>query len=84
MKGVDAIFFAVSRPADFNPLATVKAAIKPAGAVWLIRQKDSSEITESAVIAAGRAAGLVDVKVVALSPKHSAMKFVIPVKNRPR
>ena len=84
LKEVDAIFVAVSRPSDFNRLATATAAIKPAGAVWLIRQKGGGEISESAVIAAGRAAGLVDVKVVALSSTHSALKFVIPVKNRPR
>jgi hypothetical protein len=36
------------------------------------------------VMAAGRTAGFVDVKVVAFSPTHSALKFVIPVKDRPR
>jgi hypothetical protein len=36
------------------------------------------------VRAAASAAGLVDVKVAAFSATHSALKLVIPVKNRPR
>ena len=32
-------------------------------------------------MAAGKAAGLVDVKVVGFSPTHTAEKFVIPVAN---
>jgi hypothetical protein len=31
---------------------------------------------------AGKTAGLVDVKVVGFSSTHSALKFVIPVKDR--
>jgi hypothetical protein len=80
----DAIFVGVSHPADFERVSAAKSSIKPAGAVWLIRPKGSAEVTESAVMAAGKAAGLVDVKVVGFSATHSAMKFVIPVKNRPR
>jgi hypothetical protein len=34
------------------------------------------------VMAAGKAAGLVDVKVVGFSSTHTAQKFVIPLKNR--
>ncbi len=36
-----------------------------------------------AVMRAGRAAGLVDVKVVGFSATHTAQKFVIPVAARP-
>jgi hypothetical protein len=84
VKEADAIFVGISRPSDFERVSIAKSLIKPSGAVWLIRQKGSGEITESAVMAAGRTAGLVDVKVVALSSTHSALKFVIPVKNRRR
>jgi hypothetical protein len=34
------------------------------------------------VISAGRKAGLKDVKVVGFSPRHTALKFVIPVNKR--
>src|SRR5262245_37371681 len=67
-KGIDAAFVSVSRAADFKRLTSVKAAIKPDGAVWLIRPKGSADVTEGSVMAAGKAAGLVDVKVVAFSP----------------
>jgi hypothetical protein len=84
LKEVDAVFVGVSRPSDFKRLARVKALLKPAGAVWLIRRKGSASVTEGAVMSAGKAAGLVDVKVIAFSETHSALKFVIPVKDRLR
>jgi hypothetical protein len=84
LKHVDAVFVGVSSRADFKRLARTKTSIKPEGAVWIIRPKGSTAATERAVMAAGRAAGLVDVKVVGFSPTHSALKFVIPVKDRPR
>jgi hypothetical protein len=84
LKGADAIFVGVAHAADFERVSAAKSAIKPNGAVWLIRPKGSAEITERAVMAAGKAAGLVDVKVVAFSMTHSALKFVIPVKDRSR
>ena len=33
-------------------------------------------------MSAGKAAGLVDTKVVAFSPTHTALKFVIPLSRR--
>ena len=62
LNAIDAVFVAVSRPSDFKRLASVKAALKPDGAVWLIRPKGSAHVTEGAVMAAGKAAGFVDVK----------------------
>jgi hypothetical protein len=84
VKEVDAIFVGVSNPSDFKRLSALKARLKPSGAVWLIRPKGNPHVTEGAVMAAGKSVGLVDVKVVAFSTTHSAMKFVIPVKDRPR
>ena len=80
----DAIFFGATRDADLARVATLVPSLKPTGAVWVIRPKGRPEITERAVMAAGKAAGLVDVKVVSFSTTHTAEKFVIPVKNRPR
>ena len=56
--------------------------LKANGALWVIRPKGRPEIPESAVMAAGKAAGLVDVKVVSFSPTHTAEKFVIPISKR--
>ena len=82
IKGADAVFVSVALPDDFKRLDAAKRSIKPAGAVWIIRPKGRAAVTEGEVMSAGRAAGLVDVKVVGFSPTHSALKFVIPVKDR--
>jgi hypothetical protein len=78
----DAIFFAAVREADLERIGRLKRSLKPNGALWIVRQKGHPEITEARVMLAGRAAGLVDVKVIAFSPTHTAEKFVIPVKDR--
>jgi len=63
---------------DLDRLAALKASLTPEGALWIIRPKDVKEITEADTMAAGKAAGLVDVKVVRFSDTHTAEKFVIP------
>ena len=68
----DAIFYGVTK----------EAKIRPNGAIWVIRPKGRPEISERAVMAAGKGAGLVDVKVVGFSATHTAEKFVIPVAKR--
>src|SRR4051812_50159832 len=78
-KDCDAIFFGATREAELARLATVKRSLKPNGALWAIRPKGRPEISERATMAAGKAAGLVDVKVVGFSATHTAEKFVIPV-----
>jgi hypothetical protein len=84
VKDCDAIFFEADRAAALARLEKLKASLKPNGALWIIRPKGRPEISEQATMAAGKAAGLVDVKVVAFSPTHTAEKFVIPVKARPK
>jgi hypothetical protein len=81
-KDSDAIFFGVSREAELGRMEKLKAALRPNGALWTIRPKGRKEISEAAVMAAGKAAGLVDVKVVSFSPTHTAEKFVIPLGKR--
>jgi len=78
----DAIFFGATDVSQLQRLAKVKTLMKPDGAVWVIRPKGRPEISEGAVRAAGRAAGLVDVKVVSFSATHTAEKFVIPLSKR--
>ena len=43
--------------------------------VWIIYPKGVKTITEGDVIAAGRAAGFIDVKVCGFSATHTALKF---------
>jgi hypothetical protein len=82
VKDCDAIFFGATDAAELTRLAALKKSLKPNGAIWVVRPKGRPEISEQAVMAAGKAAGLVDVKVVSFSPTHTAEKFVIPVAAR--
>ena len=82
VKGADAIFYGVTKEAQLARLEALKASLKPNGALWIIRPKGRPEISERAAMTAGKAAGLVDVKVVAFSPTHTAEKYVIPVAAR--
>jgi hypothetical protein len=82
LKASDAIFYGVTREAELSRLEKLKASLKPDGALWIIRPKGRPEISERATMAAGKAAGLVDVKVVGFSVTHTAEKFVIPVAVR--
>jgi hypothetical protein len=81
---VDIAFYAANRRDDLGALASLKNIIKPNGAIWVVRPKGQDVITEAETMAAGKRAGLVDVKVVSFSDTHTAEKFVIPVKDRPK
>ena len=81
-KNSDAIVYGASTRADLDRLSTLKSSLAPNGALWIIRPKGVKAITESDSMAAGKAAGLVDVKVVRFSDTHTAEKFVIPLKSR--
>ena len=82
LKQSDAIFYGVTKEAELARVDALKASIKPNGALWIVRPKGRPEISERATMAAGKAAGLVDVKVVGFSPTHTAEKFVIPLRAR--
>jgi hypothetical protein len=82
-RQVDAIFYGVAHRAGLGEVATLAQRIKPDGALWLVRPKGRQEITEAETMAAGKRAGLVDVKVVSFSETHTAEKFVIPAAKRP-
>lgn len=82
LKGSDLIFLAAEKKATLQKLERLKTFLKPAGAVWVIRPKGGKQISEMDVINAGKAAGLVDTKVAAFSPTHTAEKLVIPLRER--
>lgn len=83
-KPADLIFFGAHHRDALAKLADLKKRLQPAGAIWIIRPKGRAEITEAETMAAGKRAGLVDVKVVSFSDTHTAEKFVIPVAKRPK
>jgi hypothetical protein len=79
----DVIVFAANRREELSRLQSLRALLRPAGAVWVIRPKGVPAISESDVMSEGKAAGLVDVKVVRFSATHTAEKLVIPRAKRP-
>jgi hypothetical protein len=82
-KRADAIFFGARHRDALGELASLAKLVRPEGAIWIVRPKGRPEITEAETMAAGKRAGLVDVKVVSFSETHTAEKFVIPVARRP-
>jgi hypothetical protein len=78
----DVIFFGAEKASDLDSLKKCKAAINKDGAVWIVNPKGVKTITEAQVLAAGKKAGLVDIKVVKFSETHTAHKFVIPKVKR--
>ena len=79
----DVIFLAAIHKDDLKRLDELRRSLQPAGAVWVLRPKGVPAISEDDVMSAGKAAGLVDVKVVRFSATHTAEKLVIPVAKRP-
>jgi hypothetical protein len=78
----DVIFYAAESRAALDRLGSLQQHMERDGAIWVIRPRGVQAITESDVMKAGKAAGLVDVKVVRFSDTHTAEKFVVPVAKR--
>lgn len=84
---LDFIFlFAKSLVALEAELQQAASALAPAGMLWIAWPKKSSgvatDLTEDVVRRRGLDAGLVDIKVCAVTEVWSGLKFVIPVKDR--
>jgi hypothetical protein len=78
----DVAFLRVETPAYLDRIGSLQEEIERDGAIWAIRPKGRPDLTEAMVIAAGRAAGLKDIKIARISETHTAMKFVIPLERR--
>jgi hypothetical protein len=81
-KDSDLIFLGAEHDDALDKLRELSRSLKPNGALWVVYPKGQKHITEGGVFAAGKRAGLVDVKVASFSPTHTALKFVIPVERR--
>jgi Protein of unknown function (DUF3052) len=86
---LDFVFlFAKSRTRLERELMTAARALAPAGMLWIAWPKKSSGVSTdldgNIVRKSGLRAGLVDIKVCAVTDVWSGLKFVIPVKNRPK
>ena len=74
----DMIVFGVATMSALAGVQKLIPSLAAGGALWIVYPKGRTEITESQVLDAGRAAGLVDIKVVSYSATHTALKFVRP------
>ncbi|MGB9084979.1 MAG: DUF3052 family protein [Terriglobales bacterium] len=88
-KDLDFIFFfAKSRAGLELELRPAAKALAPAGMLWISWPKKSSgvvtDITGDVIRQSGLDAGLVDIKVCAVTEVWSGLKFVIPVNDRPK
>ena len=82
VANVDQTFFAADRKSALSAIGKFARNMKGAEALWIVYPKGRKDVTEMDVIAAGRKAGLKDVKVVGFSSTNTALKFVIPLENR--
>lgn len=82
------VAFVRSRSELDRGLEAWRAALDPAGGLWIAWPKQSSGVTtdvnEGSVREAGLATGLVDNKVCAIDATWSALRFVVRLADRPR
>lgn len=78
----DLIFFGTEKANELVRAKKLVPSLGSAGGLWIVYPKGKQEITQLQVLGAGRAAGLVDVKVVSFSATHTALKFVRPKTRR--
>ena len=83
LRNSDVIFFGAEATSDLARVKKLVPSLASDGAIWIVYPKGRKEITELQVLAAGRGAGLVEVKVVgAYSATHTTLKFVRPKVKR--
>lgn len=82
------MIFALSAAELVNEVARMEKALGPAGMIWVSWPKKSSgvpsDLNENLIRAIGLDAGLVDVKVCAVTEVWAGLKFVRRLKDRPK
>jgi hypothetical protein len=82
-QGSDLVFMKAETAADLARLKALRGLIKQNGAVWVLRRKGAGRtLTDTDLIDAGPAAGLVDNKIASFSADLGAMRFVIRIRDR--
>ncbi len=78
----DFIFLQVESDGELEQIGNLRNFLAPNGAIWVAIPKGRKDIRVENVIAAAKAARLVDVKLVGFSATHSMYKLVIPLSFR--
>jgi len=80
----DIVVYAADSPAALSRLSGLRARIVPNGAIWVVSRKGkAATIRDVDVIAAAKAAGLVDNKVASFDETRTSLRLVIPLAMRP-
>lgn len=79
---LDVVFIRMNSPTDLPLCEEAREKIIKNGMIWIVWPKGRKEFGESHVRAFADTHGLVDVKVASFSSTLSALKLVIPVKDR--
>ncbi len=81
----DLVFLVADSVDALLRIGVLRRSLVPNGAIWVVSRKGrAATLRDVDVIAAAKSVGLVDNKVVAFSPTHTALRLVIPVALRPR
>jgi hypothetical protein len=72
---VDLLFLRVVQPAELDRIPAALERVAPRGAMWIVSPRGKPDIADTVVLAAGRAAGLVDSKVCRFSETETALRF---------
>ena len=80
-RSPEMVFLEAASRADLARVADVLQQLQEKGGLWIVYPKGRKEITQDDVLRAGRAAGLVDVKVASFSESHTALKFSMRKKS---
>jgi len=83
-KDSDQIYLLIESAKDLRRFKALVPSLVSNGALWAIRRRGLADASEAATMAAGLAAGLVDVKVARFSDTHTAEKFVRRLADRGR
>lgn len=79
----DLIFLRVDEPRDLQRLVAAKAHLHRDGAIWIVHPKGrTASPTDAEVRRVALASGLVDNKISAYGPTHTATRYVIPLLQR--
>ncbi len=83
LPGTDLIFLGIDDGAGLRQLGVLRERLVANGAIWVVSRKGkAATVRDIEVMAAGKAAGLVDNKVVSFSAERTSIRLVIPLALR--
>ncbi|MGE3107309.1 MAG: DUF3052 family protein [Phycisphaerales bacterium] len=77
-QGMDLVFLFAGHHDNLSRLSAIHAHLAPKGAVWVLWPKGRKDFAHEHVVAAAKAAGLVQTKSIGFSPALSGLRLVRP------